>query len=267
MNRKFIVIAHARSGSTFVCQKIADLAQASVYFELFHNDIEQIRRFVEPDDEAVWAHFQPLSGGDLRGYFTRNPRALLDFLQARRNGRDQFFKLFPGQLKGTALNATFDGAAGVLILHRNLLHSFLSHEIALQTQQWVNADTSDKRIIFDPQKFSGYIRYIFGHYQKAEALLQERGVASADVHYEDLLIDPAAFEHSLASALQKIGAEPRAETPDTPKLRRQDARPMAADKVRNPDEMLHFLSEIGLENANDGTQRFKISEFSAAVGT
>ena len=156
-------------------------------------------------------------------------------------------------------------SAGVLILHRNLLHSFLSHEIAMQAQKWVNEDTSDQKVLFEPRRFTGYIRFVTGFYDRIETLLRDRRIPRTDILYEDILKHPEDIENRLSAALSRVGAELRSEPGKTAKLRRQDRRPMASDKVRNPDEMLSFLRGIGLETANDGTVAVLTSRFGEAL--
>lgn len=265
MSRTFIVIAHARTGSTFICQQLGDLADARVYFELFHNDLEQTRRFLGENADPVWDRFQPLAAGNLRDYLADHPLDLLNFLSERTYPDEQIFKLFPNHLNPDNVRAVLEHSSGVLMLHRNLLHSFLSHEIAMQTQKWVNDNTSDHKVAFDTKRFTGYIRFITGFYARVETILNQAGIAHTDILYEDVLTHPERIETKLALALAGVGATLRTQRPDTAKLRRQDSRPLASEKVSNPDELLDFLARLGLGSANDGTIGLRTARFGEAL--
>lgn len=265
MSRTFILIAHARTGSTFICQKLGDLAEADVYFELFHNDLEQTRRFLGDNADAVWEKFEPLAGGNLRGYLAAHPLELLDFLDQRITQRDRIFKLFPNHLNSDNVQAVLEQSAGVMMLHRNLLHSFLSHEIAMQTQKWVNDNTSDQKVTFDPKRFAGYIRFITAFYNRVGMILEAKNIPHTDILYEDVITRPDLFEDTLAAALTEVGATLASTRTEGATLRRQDNRPLASAKVSNPDEMLGFLKALGLETANDGGTALHTSQFRNAL--
>lgn len=273
MSRTFTIIAHARSGSTLLCRKLALLSDGQVYLEIFHQNIRTIQNHLQDSAAAAFAHFQPLEGAALRDHLASHPIELLAFLSDQTPDTDQFFKLFPGHLKPPALRAVIGHSAGVILLQRNLLHSFISSRIARRIQKWTTVDTSAHKITFDADDFLTHLTQVTGFYTRARAIAARRGVPCADVSYE-LLADPDTGAAQLRAALGPLDITLRPEDrardrardqPDERRLRRQDNRPLATDKVDNPDDLRRFLDRLGLAAANDGRAALPVADFRAAL--
>ncbi|MCB1342350.1 MAG: hypothetical protein KDK24_15040 [Pseudooceanicola sp.] len=264
MSRIFTVIAHARSGSTLLCRKLDERAEGRVYLELFHRNLKTIFNHLADSGAAVRDRFAPLDGAELRDHLAAHPMALLHLLSELNGGRDIYFKVFPGHLARPQLQEVLANSAGAILLHRNLLHSFLSNEIAQARQKWTNDDTSKDTVAFDPKRFAGNVRTVLNFYDEMEELLTETGTPRTDILYETIA-DPDRADAAVTAALEALGVTSAKQPPPKGRLNRQDSRRLASDKVSNPDEMLALLDAIGLTRANDGDTPVAKPVFAAAL--
>lgn len=264
MSRIFTVIAHARSGSTLLCRKLDERADGRVYLELFHRNLKTIFNHLTDSGAAVRDRFAPLDGPELRDHLASHPMDLLHLLSKLNGGRDIYFKVFPGHLARPQLREVLANSAGVILLHRNLLHSFLSNEIAQARRSWDNGDTSEEVVEFDPKRFAGNVRTVLSFYDEVEDLLAETGTPRTDILYETIA-DPDRADAAVTKALEAVGVTSAKQPPPKGKLNRQDTRRLASDKVSNPDEMLAMLDAIGLAEANDGDTPVGKPAFAAAL--
>ena len=266
MNRIFPVIAHARSGSTLLCRQLEAVADGRVYMEIFHQNPDVIRNHLHDSADRLFARFAPLEGSALRERLAARPLDMLAALSDLDDGRDLFFKVFPGHLQAPQMREVLEHSAGVIVLHRNLLHSFISSRIARQIRKWTTVDTSGRKITFDPEDFIGHLRQVTGFYARVEADLRKADTPSSNVFYETLA-DPANGESTLRDALSGLPVALRvaATGANRPDLKRQDSRPRASDKVDNPGELLDFLESLGIAAADDGSIPLQVGVFREAL--
>jgi len=263
--RKFMIAAHPRSGSTLLCRALSDVVAGRVYLELFHFAPEVQARHLEDNLDATIDHFRPLEGEALREHLAEQPNELLDFLSSENQGADILFKLFPGHIGMAALHAMMSNLDGVLMLHRNLLHSFLSNKIARASQAWAGVDTSDQRVSFDETEFVEHVDYVISFYSSIISAAEEAGVPVKHLRYEDIV-----FSRDRSAQLQDVikslglgqSAEPGHGEVD---LLKQDQRQLASDKVTNPDKLLACLAKLGLQDADNGDHAISFNEFQLAL--
>jgi LPS sulfotransferase NodH len=265
MSRKFTIIAHARSGSTLLCRKLAELTEGRVFLEIFHHNLKAVRNHLGEDADTVCTHFLPLQDDALRDHLATHPLKLLDYLASLHPEKDLFFKIFPGHLQPPALNKVLGQSDGVIFLQRNLLHSFISSRIARRIQKWTTVDTSDQRITFEAQDFLQHLRQTTGFYTRAQNIAAKHGTPCVEITYE-ALARATSGDPELRAVLDTLSIpHGGGDAPSDTKLRRQDSRPLASDKVDNPAEMLHFLEGLGLEQANDGLVSLALGDFTNAL--
>lgn len=264
MNRKFVVIAHARSGSTLLCQKLDTLTNARVYLEIFHQNMPVIEHHLGDSKAQVLEHYSPLEGQVLRQKLTAEPLNLLKYLTELNPDKDLFYKIFPDHLKVPELQQVISESSGCISLQRNLLHSHLSNQIAQNTNHWANVDTSQHLVEFNPQDFIRHIRHVSAFYNHAESCAQQEGIPFIELAYEKVA-DESIVQPSLCQILEEFGVLTQDIPPPEVGLQRQDKRKLATDKVSNPELLLEVLHKLGLDEANNGQTSFTIKSMKAGL--
>ena len=266
MAQFYIVLAHARSGSTLLCEKLASLTSEHVYLEIFHHNIDVIKQHLKEDANAVLNRISEDHDQALRDRIAENPLQLLDAVSAvKGDSKSIFFKVFPGHLGPERLAQVLGQCSGTLILFRNLLHSFLSNQIATRNNKWANFDTSESLTRFDPEAFLVHVKSVSAFYKHAEGLVRATALSHAHIHYEELA-KPGETDRVLTSALNRINV-PVIRNDAAPGIMRQDKRSLATDKVSNPDELLDYLRSLGLEEANDASTPLRPEQFMATLSS
>lgn len=257
MKRKFIIIAHARSGSTLLCQKLDAVTDARVYLEIFHQNMQVIEHHLGSSKHEVLHRYRPLEGQELRQKLTEEPLSLLDYLAELNPDQDIFCKIFPDHLKVEKLRQVIGESSGIISLQRNLLHSHLSNQIAQATNRWTNVDTSQHLVEFVPKDFIRHINHVAGFYEHAEACARKAGIPFIELAYETVASEGHS-QPTLQKVLDKLGISKQyTADPESP-LKRQDKRKLASDKVSNPEMLLQALQELRLAEINDGQIPFTI---------
>lgn len=245
---------YARSGSTFLCQLLKNFQEFQVFHEIFHFHLSAITSYLPdifpdlkirlglPEDEAL-----------AREALCSDPLRYLDAIQAFYPRNILAFKVFPGHLASGPLLNLADHSRLLILLHRNLVHTYISTKIANAIQQWPQVDTSCQHVAFVPAEFRTFAdrtldvqRYLKHH---AEA----NGLPLVEFTYEALTAadDPCAL---VADALVRDQGLSLTRCDKPLDIARQDKRSLASEKVSNPEEMRAFLRECGLESLDDATQ-------------
>lgn len=136
VTKYFVVIAHARSGSTLLCRKLEQFAQAAVYLEIFHPRLEVIKRHLGEHAETICDRTPGTTDVEKRAFLATHPGEFIETLAAESPTPTLVFKIFPGHLKPPHLRQVIMNSAGVIMLHRNLLHSHISNKIAKEKKKW-----------------------------------------------------------------------------------------------------------------------------------
>lgn len=254
MDNYIFIGAFARSGSTLLCELLKNFEELHVLYEIFHFRLQTIknavpefypelrRRFDLPDDPEA-----------ARAALVADPGHLLDVLQTGYPGKILAFKVFPGHLAPEALPPLLDRARLTLLLTRNLVHAYLSTQIARATQQFALHDTSGHYVAFDPAEFRRYAIWVQKHLLRLRDHARQNGLPLAALDYETLVKadDPTGL---VADALAAGFPVPLTRRDVPLRTTRQDKRARASEKVSNPEEMLQFLSDNGLEALDDALQ-------------
>lgn len=134
-----------------------------------------------------------------------------------------------------------DPAWAKVILSRDPVESFVSHQIALATDQWRVTDMEDRRharITFDPAAFADHLAQIEGFQSLLRRQLKVNGQAPYDIAYEDIL-DLGV----LNGLLGFLGVPDRLSAPSA-RLKRQNPEPLR-NKVTNPEVLEATLTALG----------------------
>lgn len=239
-----LVLAHARSGSTYLVDLMGSFKRVGILAEFFHrNQTQQNSPF---RDRAL----VPFNGSDdaLVDTAMTDPLATLAF----RDGIDDIdlyvVKILGHQLRSNAARKILiDNAAGVVILRRNAFASWTSRALVKQSRAWTNANTVAKTVEFNRQSFINTAHRYTGQIAEFTRLVAEAGVPSITLSYSELIAieSPAALLSRMTAAFPGFPAlEPNPEW--TQRIVRQDTR-KPIDRVSNRDEAIAQLTEIGLD--------------------
>jgi len=252
MKKPVLVVAHARSGSTFLCQLLAAFTGVRSYLELFHADPARLTAFLGPD----LAHVRQRLGLDddptrmQRGIINR-PDLLVDCLASLHPDATVSLKIFPPHLDARQLALLIPRCQGLIMLRRNLLHTYISRNIALATGAWSGIDTSKYAIRFTTEHFERHAAWVARFYAAADSIARSHGIPVTWLDYSALCAagDP---EPVVRHALEAAGVvDAGTFRPGQISITRQDERRSALDKVVNPDELKNYATARGLSSLLD----------------
>lgn len=239
-----LVLAHARSGSTYLVDLVGSFSRVGILAEFFHrNQSQQNSPF---RDRAL----VPFGGSDdaLVDTAMTDPLATLAF----REGIDDVdlfvVKILGHQLRSTAARKILiENAAGIIILRRNAFASWTSRALVKQSRAWTNANTVAKTVEFDRQSFINTAHRYTGQIAEFTRLVAESGVPSITLSYSELIALQSPTE-LLARMVKAFPGFPEL-TPDSQwsqRIARQDNR-KPIDRVSNREDAIAQLTEIGLD--------------------
>lgn len=244
-----------------VCRKLSNALTADVHLEIFHFKIDVIEEHLGKSADHVLSSFATGERADIREEIVQRPAEFLQTLVDAAGGADVVFKLFPGHLRLEPLREVIGMCSGMLLLERNLLHSFISQEIAIRNDVWGYHATDGHLVEFDIERFISHVQRVHDFYKSVKRLACEEGLTYRVENYEHLL---DGGDRALLEKMTSIGARAKVSASGD-ELRRQDARQMGSDKVRNPDVLLSFLEQIGLQRANDVSEPLTAANFADAI--
>ncbi|MEL6582479.1 MAG: sulfotransferase family 2 domain-containing protein [Pseudomonadota bacterium] len=226
--RYFIIFAAMRTGSNLLERLLAQLGGIETHGELFNPS------FVgKPGQDSAF--------GMTRMSREARPFGLIDRMVQDSDQALPGFRLFSGHDPRVLRRALSDPDCGKIVLSRNMLDSFLSLQIARQTDQWMLNNINkrrDARIRFDAGAYLKYQTDTEGYYASVRRTLQEHGQTAYFIDYSELKELPIL--NGLAAFL---GVEGRFDELKEPILRQNPGA--ATDKVTNPDDMLAALRGMG----------------------
>lgn len=265
MSKNYIVIiAHARSGSTYLCRLMKNISELNVLLEIFHFKLDVIKSYLKdlypilsdslnfPNDEKL-----------IRTHILKHCQKYLSILQEENRDPNKIltFKVFPGHLPYRQLSEVLGESRLILILHRNLLHSYISNTIAVKMQKWDNIDTSQEKVKFSDVNFINHVSQVTKFYDSVKDIVEKSNVKCIELDYETY----SNSENPLPLLVTKLRGALDIYlqfTNDNINIVKQDKRRFASDKVLNLSEMLHYLNNYGLEQLNDGQSNISYDEYS-----
>jgi hypothetical protein len=231
-------------------QKISEL---KVYFEVFHFNHSEIVRHLHGDYPQIEQQLQlPADEAQARRTMVQGNHEYLAALQKINEDKILAFKVFPHHLPTEHLRQVLSESRTIVVLRRNLLHSYLSGVIAINIQKWSSVDTSQEKVVFSSDDFCAHVSKILDYYYSVVEYANNKQIRIVYIDYEQLatMLDPLVFLTSLLSDC--LGGQVLCSCDGSVSINRQDKRNDAASKVVNADEMLGFLKNYGLPMLNNG---------------
>jgi len=239
------------------------MTDARVYLEIFHYHLTTIRDALGRDANLILEK-SDTPEDQQRSALALRPSIYLSRIKTLNRDRNFFFKVFDGHLPPASLETVIAQSRGVLVLSRNLVHSFISNEIATKKQTWGGLDTTGEFVEFDEKRFIQYCRKIIEFQSTAQKIALKQSVPIAKCTYEEISDPQEGQERVLAMAdVLGIARKPDVQLEKIPN--RQDTRKLATAKVSNPSELLGCLQKLGIESANDGTQAIDLAKLLDAL--
>ena len=221
----FVVLAGMRTGSNFLEANLEALDGVSCHGEAFNPHFIGHKGRTE------------MFGQSLRDR-EEDPFALLAAI--RESDTMAGFRLFHDHDPRILVHCLEDRRCAKIILARNPLDSYVSLKIAAATGQWKLTNARNRKTArprFDAAEFEAHLHATRAFHDRLRRALQRSGQTAFHIAYEDLA--DVAVLNGLA---QFLGVPARLSAPSRA-LARQNPEPVT-DKVANPEEMVHALSEI-----------------------
>lgn len=133
-----------------------------------------------------------------------------------------------------------DRSCAKIILTRNPLESYVSLQIARETQQWRLGDVTQRKtakVVFDPAEFAEHVNLLQDFQLRVQKLLQSTGQTGFYLSYEDIL-----DLNVLNGLVDWLGLESRIDALPR-RLKRQNPEPLE-DKLVNPEAVADGLARI-----------------------
>ncbi|MEM9060059.1 MAG: hypothetical protein AAGD13_06315 [Pseudomonadota bacterium] len=149
------------------------------------------------------------------------------------------FRIFNGHDRSVLNFSLDDPRCARIILRRDPLESYVSLQIARETDQWMLRNPKRRmtaKIHFDPVDFARYRSGLLAYYDAIETRLAASGLPVLRIDYEDL-----AYPDRLQQVAEHIGSS--GTVPDEAPILRQNPMPMC-EKVENYEEM---CAAVGIE--------------------
>lgn len=209
-------------------------------FGLMPADMEAL---AEKHGDIGTLQFEQASENEGFSYWRRyNPGLVVDHMveKARRARKSHIaFKIFPGHCPEAEVAALLRRETVVpLILHRNLLDSWISEEKAQARGRFQSVDTTDDKPVLDINHFYSWHTKLMLWYSFLE--VETRHKPRHVLRYEDLYGPSGREEAVMTPVLADIGLKfaPRAG------LEQQDKAQDWHDKVGNAEEISAFLDRL-----------------------
>ena len=225
--RYFVILAEMRTGSNLLENTISRYDDIACFGELFNPEFIGAPKKPSLDDIYIDAR-------------DADPIAVIKHIIEQNPVKITGFRLFPGHSKQVLDYVLSDTSCAKIILRRNPLDSFVSHQIAIATDQWQLRDLSvrrDTKIEFDGDKFQTYLETKRANDEMVNLSLQYSGQAAFQIKYEDM-----SQIETFNGAVKYLGIDQRLDDHVTSTKRQNPAG--LRDKVTNYDEMRAALMEL-----------------------
>jgi len=244
-----LVLAHSRSGSTYLLDLLRSLTGVASLGEFFHRDPKFQKADFVAEALAPYGSHAALAEAALA-----DPLETLAFRE-KVDGVSLFVvKILGQQLRDDrARRIMIDNAAGVVVLRRNPFAAWVSRALVDQSKTWVNADTNGFDVTYDEAFFLDRARAYSTQIRDFLRLVTESGKPFVSMSYSDVveLGSPAALWEFLRTAMPLL-PELRPDPAWTPRIARQDER-RPIDRITNRDDAIASLNRLGLGYLADNT--------------
>ena len=221
--RYFVIFGAMRTGSNLLERTLGTLPDVAVHGELFNGGF-----IGGPGTEEYlgWS----LADRD------SDPVGFLQTVIASEPHRLPGMRMFNGHNDRAVCHALADPTCARIILTRSAVESWVSLQIARETNQWILRNPGRRvsaRISFDAAAFTSYRNELVHYYSWIEEEMRQAGTGAFRIDYRELE-NPDA----VARAARHIGSAHR--PVEAAPIHRQNPEPMS-EKVVNFQEMVDFL--------------------------
>lgn len=257
----FMIAAHARSGSTYLCQLIDNIVDINVYLEIFHFKLDIIKTHLDDHYDLVAKELDlPSNDKEARAKLVHSNKEYLQVLKRLNPNKAIAFKVFPKHLPSHRLDEVIGGSKFIVVLRRNLLHSYISNTIANKLQNWGGVDTSQEKIYFSTCDFQKHVDVILEFYDSVSAFALKHNKKVMYLDHEKIVSLENPLELILPILDEGLNCKNKSNWTGIG-IKRQDKRESATDKVINVDEMLAFIANNKLSLLADGKSSCELDEY------
>jgi len=246
------IVSHPRSGSSYLTRVFAQFSNVQTVMEPFHpNDevaIQHIKHCLA-DNFSRFENDIKLAGYAIGTYAHEQPVKFLTLLKQYVNKPTLVFKLFPEHIQKTQFHALFNVVDGVIFLRRNQVHSFISSQIANETNVWANKNTSDIFPHFQEDAFLWWNKFIVSYFADVNNVVYSHGIPFTSIDYERINVENSTVE-LLSEWSKNNNLNVGAYTASKINLLQQDKRHLATEKVNNPHDLQACLHKYGIFHLN-----------------
>ncbi|MCC0176633.1 sulfotransferase [Waterburya agarophytonicola K14] len=255
-------IALPRTGSNFLSSLLHHHPLITSYYEIFHPDQfysgyqTNVKSIISYINQKYNFSFTSADDSQLIQWIHQYPEGLIETLCYFNPEQYFSFKLFPNHLKPELITSTIlqNSQLKKILVKRNLLATYISHEIALQTNRWRNFDTSQIKISLSAEKFAQWVDWAEEWYRMfAEYNYVDKEECSI-INYEDIHTHQTnvAKLNYIDRFLQKIGLEFQQPYQFPPEeqikiMSKQDCRTNLAEKIINYQDFRQQVQIKGLD--------------------
>ncbi len=204
----FVILAEMRTGSNFLEANLNEFPDIHCHGELFNP------HFIGRPKQLT---FQGTSMSQRQD----NPALLLDSLKSHATGLHGF-RFFSDHDPRALTICLANRRCAKIILTRNPIDSYVSREIARQTDQWRLGDMRQARsakITFDPAAFSRHLAQQQSFQMDVQRILQTSGQTAFYIGYDDIsdidIINGLASFLGVREARKKVSAKTKKQNPQT----------------------------------------------------
>ncbi len=256
-----VLISIPRTGTNFLCSLLNYHPLITSYYEIFHpkkfysgyqNNPEGI---IEQINQKYSVNFLNSEDIKLINWIHNNPTKLIDTLVNFNLKQYVSFKLFPDHLNCSTIESAIIKNRNMkkILVKRNLLATYFSHEIAIKTNKWNNFDTSEIRVSLSVEKFAKWVNWAEQWYDIFENNSSLEKKECFVINYEDIHAHKTNTDKLiyLDHFLKNIGLELDTEyqLPNlkyTKIMKKQDTRNNLKNKIINYQEFIEKAKDKGL---------------------
>ena len=260
--RTIVWIAIPRTGTNFLCSLMYHHPAITSYYEIFHPDKfyggyqTNVPGIIDYINKKYAFNFSTDRDPQLIQWIHDHPAKLIDTLLYFNPENYISFKLFPAHLNREAIESTIirNRTIRKVLVKRDLLAAYISHEIALKTNKWKDFDTSKAKISISVEKFIKWLNWAEAWYRLFEEhnYIDKREcsiINYEDIHAHQTNIDKLSY---IDRFLRNIGIEfpqeYRLPSNDYIKIMsKQDKRKNIAEKIINYQDFLQEIRDRGLD--------------------
>lgn len=252
--KRLCIVAHARTGTNYLCNLLDSFRGVRCYKELFHpnavfglddHEIELARK-------KTWRRYRDIYSSSLVKYARGKPERFLRFLDgAQKNGIEVLcFKIFPSHLPWELIESDIlsHDNTHFLFVKRNMLESFISFQKAKKVKKFSFIDTTEVKVSLRASEFLSFAAENAAWFDRWEHAIEDRGFLSNTIMYgSEITTSEEESIAALGGKLKALGlpfgeAQARSLT-----FEKQDKGQSNRNKVENWEEFVSDLSLAGVQ--------------------